>query len=67
MLVRVCDFCGEQLDADNFIRLDSGFIRSTEKYKNKHDYDFGERDICLPCAKAHDLMKILEKVRVLNV
>lgn len=67
MLVRVCDVCGEKLDADNLVRIDGGFIRSVEKYKNKHDYDFQERDICLSCARSNNLMQIIEKVRVLNV
>lgn len=66
MLVRICDICGEKLDADNLIKLDGGFIRSTEKYKNKHDYDFKERDICLRCAREKNLMQIIESVRILN-
>lgn len=67
MLIRICDNCGEKLDVDNSIRLDSGFIRSTEKFKNKNTYDFGECDICLKCARTYNLMQILDKVRVLNV
>ena len=67
MLVRVCDVCGEKLDADNLIKLDGGLIRSAEMYKNKHEYDFPERDICLKCARTYNLTQIIELVRKPNV
>ena len=59
MLVKVCNICGEKINDEEYIVIESGRV-----YIKSGDYlIIEEGDICMKCARAYNLVETVKLLR----